>query len=157
MSTNKPVWLTEEGRAKLEEELEFLRAVRRPDVAAKIHAAKEEGDITENAGYDEAKREQAFVEGRILTLESMLKDAAIIQEGGPADMVRLGAKVTVVEDGSSSSESYQIVGSAEVDVNRGWISNESPLGKALLGRKVGESVSVQTPGGTLRFQIVSIV
>jgi transcription elongation factor GreA len=157
MSTNKPVWLTEEGRAKLEEELEYLRTVRRPDVAAKIHAAKEEGDITENAGYDEAKRDQAFVEGRIMTLESMLKDAAIIQAGGPADMVRLGTKVTVVEDGSSSPESYQIVGSAEVDVSRGWISNESPLGKALLGRTVGESVSVQTPGGTLRFRIVSIV
>ena len=157
MSTNKPVWLTEEGRAKLEEELEYLRTVRRPDVAAKIHAAKEEGDITENAGYDEAKREQAFVEGRVLTVESMLKDAAIIQEGGPADMVRLGTKVTVVEEGSSSPESYQIVGSAEVDVSRGWISNESPLGKALLGRTVGESISVQTPGGTLRFRIASIV
>jgi transcription elongation factor GreA len=156
MSTNKKVFLTEEGHAKLEEELEYLRTVRRPDVASKIHSAKEEGDITENAGYDEAKREQAFVEGRIMTLESMLKDAVIIQEGGPADMVRLGTKVTVVEEGTSSSESYQIVGSAEVDVSRGWISNESPLGKAVLGRSVGESVSVQTPSGTLRFRILSI-
>jgi transcription elongation factor GreA len=156
MSTNKPVWLTEEGRAKLEDELEHLRSVRRPEIAAKIHAAKEEGDITENAAYDEAKREQAFVEGRIMTLESMLKDAVIIQEGGPADMVRLGAKVTVMEEGSSSPESYQIVGSAEVDLNSGRISNESPLGKALLGRSVGESVLVQTPGGTLRFRVVSI-
>ncbi len=119
MSTNKKVFLTEEGHVKLEEELEYLRNVRRPDVAAKIHAAKEEGDITENAGYDEAKREQAFVEGRILTLEGMLKDAVIIQEGGPADMVRLGARVTVMEEGSSSPESYQIVGSAEVDRGQG--------------------------------------
>jgi transcription elongation factor GreA len=156
MSTSKKVFLTEEGHQKLEEELEYLRTVRRPEVAAKIHAAKEEGDITENAGYDEAKSDQAFVEGRIMTLENMLKDAVIIQEGGPADMVRLGAKVTVMEEGSSSPESYQIVGSAEVDVSRGWISNESPLGKAVLGRGVGESVSVQTPGGTLRFRILSI-
>jgi transcription elongation factor GreA len=156
MSTNKKVFLTQEGHAKLVEELEYLRNVRRPEVAAKIHAAKEEGDITENAGYDEAKSDQAFVEGRILTLESMLKDAVIIQEGGPVDKVRLGAHVTVMEEGASSPESYQIVGSAEVDVSRGWISNESPLGKSLLGRTVGDSVSVQTPGGTLRFQIVSI-
>jgi transcription elongation factor GreA len=156
MSTGKKVFLTEEGHQKLEEELEYLRTVRRPEVAAKIHAAKEEGDITENAGYDEAKSDQAFVEGRIMTLENMLKDAVIIQEGGPADMVRLGVKVTVMEEGASSPESYQIVGSAEVDVSRGWISNESPLGKAVLGRGVGESVSVQTPGGTLRFRILSI-
>jgi transcription elongation factor GreA len=156
MSTNRKVFLTAEGQAKLEEELAYLVNVRRPDVASKIHSAKEEGDITENAGYDEAKREQAFVEGRIMTLEAMLKDAVLIQEGGPADMVRLGAKVTVVEDGSSSPESYLIVGSAEVDLNKGYISNESPMGKALLGRTVGESVSVQTPGGTLRFRITKI-
>lgn len=156
MSSNKKVFLTQEGRDKLAEELEYLIKVRRPEIAARIHAAKEEGDITENAGYDEAKHEQGFVEGRIMTVENMLKDAVIIQEGGTGDMVSLGARVTVREEGDSKAETFLIVGSAEVDLDRGWISNESPMGKALLGRAVGDSVSVQTPGGTLRFEIVRI-
>lgn len=156
MALNRKVFLTEAGWQKLKEELDFLIHVRRPEIAEKIRAAKEEGDVTENAAYDEAKDEQAFVEGRILTIENLLKDAEIIQDAGPSDKVRLGNRVTVIEDGRSEAETYQIVGSAEVDVVKGWISNESPLGKSLLGRSVGDSVAVQTPGGTLCFKIIEI-
>jgi len=156
MSANKTVFLTEEGRAKLQEELNYLITVRRPDVASKIHAAKEEGDVSENAGYEEAKRDQAFVEGRIMTVENILKDAVLIQEQGPSDKVRVGTRVTVQEEGSSEKENYQIVGSAEVDVSKGWISNESPLGRSLLGCAVGDAITVQTPGGLLRFKVIHI-
>ena len=156
MAGNKKVFLTEEGRAKLEEELQHLYEVRRPEVAARIQAAKEEGDISENAGYEEAKREQAFVEGRVLTIESMLKNVEIIQQEGPSDEVRLGTRVTVVEDGGSEKEVYQIVGSVEADVASGCISNESPLGQSLMGHSVGDSVLVKAPSGTLSFKIVAI-
>lgn len=156
MAGNKKIFVTEEGRAKLEEELQHLYEVRRPDVAAKIQAAKEEGDISENAGYEEAKREQAFVEGRVLTIEALLKNVEIIQTEGPSDEVRLGTCVTVVEDGGSEKEVYQIVGSVEADVAKGYISNESPLGESLMGRSVGDSVSVNAPSGTLAFKIVAI-
>jgi transcription elongation factor GreA len=152
----KKVFLTEDGRAKLEEELQHLYEVRRPEVAARIKAAKAEGDVSENAAYEEAKREQAFVEGRVLTLETMLKDVEIIRQEGPSDNVRLGARVTVVEDGGSEQEVYQIVGSVEADVASGYISNESPLGRSLIGRSVGDSVDVEAPSGILSFRIVAI-
>ena len=156
MAEIKKIFVTEEGRAKLEEELQHLYEVRRPEVASKIQAAKEEGDISENAGYEEAKREQAFVEGRVLTFEGMLKNVEIIQNEGPSDEVRLGTRVTVVEDGGSEEEVYQIVGSVEADVAGGYISNESPLGESLMGRSVGDSVSVEAPSGTLAFKIVAL-
>ncbi len=151
----KEVFLTFEGKKKLEEELEYLCTVRRSQVAQRIHDAKAEGDISENAGYDEAKTEQAFVEGRILTLGAMLKNAVIIEPDGSSDTVELGNRVTVVEDGGQP-ETYQIVGPAEVDPGNGRISNESPLGKSLMGHRVGDTVTVQTPGGTLHFQITHI-
>jgi transcription elongation factor GreA len=156
MAGIKKIFVTEEGRAKLEEELQHLYEVRRPEVASRIQAAKEEGDISENAGYEEAKREQAFVEGRVLTIEGMLKNVEIIQNEGPSDEVRLGTRVTVVEDGGSEKEVYQIVGSVEADVASGYISNESPLGESLMGRSVGDSVSVEAPSGTLAFKIVAL-
>ncbi|HID61724.1 MAG TPA: transcription elongation factor GreA [Anaerolineae bacterium] len=149
------IFLTLEGRRKLEEELEYLRTVRRAEVAERIHSAKEEGDITENAAYDYAKEEQAFVEGRIQALEMTLRKAVII-EGGSTDKVDLGVFVTVVEQGGDTPETYQIVGSIEADPTNGRISNESPMGKALLGHQVGDEVAVSTPGGILHFQIVSI-
>ena len=149
------IFLTLEGRHKLEEELEYLRTVRRAEVAERIHAAKDEGDIMENAAYDYAKEEQAFVEGRIQGLETTLRRAIII-EGGSTDEVGLGARVTVMERGGDMPETYQIVGSVEADPINGRISNESPIGKALLGHGVGEEVAVSTPGGLLHFQIVSI-
>jgi transcription elongation factor GreA len=149
------IFLTLEGRRKLEEELEYLRTVRRAEVAERIHAAKDEGDITENAAYDYAKEEQAFVEGRIQALETTLRKATII-EGGSTDVVGLGTRVTVVERGGDTPETYQIVGSVEADPANGRISNESPIGKALLGHRVGDEIAVSTPGGILHFQIVSI-
>ena len=147
--------LTREGYARLQEELDFLRTVRRREVADHIRVAKEDGDITENAGYEAAKSEQAFLEGRIMTLEAMLKNAVFIEENEPTDVVKPGCRVTVVEEGGEP-ETFQIVGSAEADPAHGRISNESPLGRALLGHKAGEEVSIQTPGGPSRFQIVHI-
>jgi transcription elongation factor GreA len=152
----KPVFLTPEGRHKLEEELEYFVNVRRREVAQRIYSAKEEGDITENAEYEDAKNEQAFVEGRILTLEAMLKNAVLIEDNGPKDEVGLGTHVTVQESGGDGPETYHIVGSVEVDPAAGRISNESPLGKALLGKKPGDEVEVLTPDGPVYFQIVSI-
>jgi len=149
------IFVTLEGRHKLEEELEYLRTVRRAEVAERIHSAKEAGDIMENAAYDYAKEEQAFVEGRIQALEVTLRKAMII-EGSSTDEVGLGARVTVMERGGDMPETYQIVGSVEADPTKGRISNESPIGKALLGHGVGEEVAVSTPGGLLHFQIVSI-
>ena len=153
--TEKPVFLTEKGRAKLEKELEHLCSVRRPEVAQRIHLAKEEGDIMENAGYDAAKNEQAFVEGRILTIQGMLKNAQIIERHGPVGQVDLGASVTIAEQGEAP-EVYTIVGSAEADPSNGFISNESPVGQALMGHRVGDEVTVKTPGGDFSLRIVAI-
>lgn len=152
---DKEVFLTPEGRSKLEEELDYLITVRRPEVAEQIRAAKAEGDIMESAGYDEAKAQQAFLEGRILTIQNMLKNAVMIEDNGPSDVVRVGSYVTVIERGGDP-ETFRIVGSAEADPTNGFISNESPLGKALLKHRVGEEVTVQTPGGTLYFRIDAI-
>ena len=149
------IFLTLEGRRKLEEELEYLCTVRRAEVAERIQSAKDAGDIMENAAYDYAKEEQAFVEGRIQALETTLRKATII-EGTSTDKVGLGTYVTVVEQGGDTLETYQIVGSVEADPANGRISNESPIGKALLSHRVGDEVAVSTPGGILYFQIVSI-
>jgi transcription elongation factor GreA len=153
--TNQETYLTPEGYAKLEEEFHYLKTVRRAEVAAAIHEAKMDGDVSENAGYEEAKRQQAFLEGRILTLDAMLKSAVIIEANGPTDKVILGCQVTVVEEGLEP-ETYTIVGSAEANPADGRISNESPLGKALMGRKPGETFSFETPGGVLEMQLLSI-
>lgn len=154
-NTNE-VYLTPEGLRKLKEELDYLRNVRRPEVARRIHEAKADGDVSENAGYDEAKNEQAFIEGRIMTLEALLQKAIVIQEADTKEEVRLGSLVSIRELGSDEVETYQIVGSAEVDPRNGKISNVSPLGKALMGRRIGERVTVQTPGGILHFEVVKI-
>lgn len=152
----KPIFLTPEGRAKLEAELENLRTVRRAQVAERIHAAKEEGDIMENSAYDEAKNEQAFVEGRIMTIEQMLKNAVMIDSTRATDAVGIGSYVTVVERGSREEEMYQIVGSAEADPANGRISNESPVGRALLGQPEGKEVQVKTPNGVRYLKITEI-
>lgn len=151
----KPIFLTPEGRAKLEAELEQLKTVRRAQVAERIHAAKEEGDIMENSAYDEAKNEQAFVEGRILTIEQMLKNAVMIDATRPSDSVGIGSYVTVAEQGNST-EVYQIVGSAEADPTRGRISNESPIGRALLGKRIGDEIQVKVPDGVRHLKIIDI-
>ncbi len=155
----KTFFLTAEGHEKLCTELEYLKTVRRREVAEKIRSAKEEGDLSENAGYDQAKEEQAFVEGRIMTLERILRTTAIIEEKGPTDQVGLGSRVTVVEvdgDRRSPPETYHLVGSAEADPSKGRISNESPLGNALMGLSIGQSVQVSAPGGVLYFEIIDI-
>ena len=153
--TNQETFLTPEGYQKLEEELDLLKNVRRPEVAAAIHEAKMDGDVSENAGYEEAKRQQAFLEGRIITVETMLKNAVLIEANGPSDTVILGSQVTVVEDGFDP-ETYTIVGSAEANPGDGRISNESPLGKALIGRKEGDMVAFETPGGQVQMKLISI-
>ena len=152
----KPIFLTPEGRAKLEAELEQLKTVRRAQVAERIHSAKEEGDIMENSAYDEAKNEQAFVEGRIMTVEQMLKNAVMIDKTRASDSVGIGSYVTVVERGDDDDEMYQIVGSAEADPTRGRISNESPVGRALLGKRVGEEVQVKIPDGLRHLKIMEM-
>ena len=155
----RPTFLTPSGMKKLEEELEYLRTVRRQEVAQRLHDAMEGGDIQENAEYEDARNERAFVEGRILTLETILNQATLIEEGtGPTDQVGLGSRVTVIEvnGGEGEPEQYHVVGSAEADPVAGRISNESPLGRVLMGAKVGEVVKVNAPDGLLRFKIVTI-
>ena len=151
----QPTFLTHQGHQKLEQELNHLRTVRRQEVARRLHQALTEGDLLENAELEDARNEQAFVEGRILTLESMLGNAVLIEEKGPQDAVGLGSRVTVTE-GNEPPETYHIVGSAEADPAQGLISNESPLGRALLGRKVGDTAEVNAPAGVLAFKIVGI-
>ena len=155
MVTNQETFLTPEGYKRLEEELEYLKNVRRPEVAAAIHEAKMDGDVSENAGYEEAKRQQGFLEGRIITVETMLKNAVLIETTGSSDTVLLGSRVTVVEDGFDP-ETYTIVGSAEANPGDGRISNESPLGNALIGSRVGDLVSFEAPGGTVEMKLISI-
>lgn len=149
-------FLTPDGRLKLEQELNHLRTVKRVQVAQSLKDAVEEGDLSENAGYADTKHEQAFVEGRIQELESILSNAQILAETVRNDIVLLGASVTVTEGNGAPRETYQIVGRAEADPTRGRISNESPLGKALLGKRVGDLVRVDTPGGTVHFEILTI-
>jgi len=154
--TEKPVFLTREGLEKLEEELEYLETTKRTEVAARIQSAKEEGDISENAEYDDAKHEQAFVEGRIMTLRSMISNAELIKEDVPSDIVRLGSRVTVQEDGDGETNIYYVVGSAEADPLNGRISNESPIGRALMGRAANSVVSYQAPDGKISLTILHI-
>lgn len=152
---NRPTYLSKDGLEKLRAELDEMVSVKRPEVANRIHDAKEHGDLSENAEYEDAKNEQAFLEGKILALEGMLSSAVIIDTDRPAGVVSLGSKITVKETGSKP-ESYTLVGAAEANPKDGLISNESPLGKALLGRKIGDDVKVNAPQGTLSFRVVAI-
>jgi transcription elongation factor GreA len=155
--SNNTVYLTKEGLEKLEAELNYLVNVRRKEIADQIAEAKAEGDISENAGYDEAKNAQAFLEGRIREVENKIRNAQLIDElSSPANVVALGRKVVVQEAGTTFDESYSIVGSVEVDPKNGRISNESPMGKALLGKKVGDKVTVKTPSGEIAFTILKV-
>ena len=151
---NKPAYLSQEGLDKLRDELAEMVTVRRAEVAARIQEAKEHGDITENAEYEDAKNEQAFVEGRIQTLEALIKNAVLIDENHSTDHVQIGSTVSVEsEDGK---ETFTIVGSAEAKPAEGRISNESPVGRSLLGRKKGEKVVVKVPAGDFTYKIVGI-
>jgi transcription elongation factor GreA len=149
-------FLTREGHEEKVRELEYLRRTKRQQVAERLHLALEEGELLENAELEDARNEQSFVEGRIMQLEMLLSDVIIIEEAdGPRDMIGLGSRVTVAE-GGGPPEMYHIVGSAEADPAQGKLSNESPLGRALLGRKVGETAEVNAPGGRLSFAVLSI-
>jgi transcription elongation factor GreA len=149
----KPVYLTAAGLEKLKAELNHLVTAERPRVAARIHDAKLDGDITENAEYEDAKQEQSFLEGRIATLEAQLRNASLIEKGN-GDKVSIGSKVVI--KGADGEESFTIVGSAEAAPREGRISNESPVGAALMGKKKGEKFIVQAPGGELEYTLVKI-
>lgn len=153
----KEVVLTTEGLKSLEGELEFLKSEKRREIADKIRVARGFGDLSENAEYDEAKNEQAQVETRILKLESMLKDAIIIDfDEVPTDKVSIGSAVKVRDLDTKEDAEYIIVGSSEVDPFKNKISNESPVGSSLLGKKKGETTVVETPGGKMKFKIINI-
>ena len=151
---NKPTYLSREGLEELKNELDEMTNVRRAEVAARIHDAKEHGDLSENAEYEDAKNEQAFVEGRIQTLQALIKNATIIDENHSTDHVQIGSTVTV--DGEDGVETFTIVGSTEARPSNGRISNESPVGRALLGRKKGDKVVVHAPAGDMTFAITNI-
>lgn len=157
MAIEKVFPMTKAGKGKLEQELEQLKTVKRKEVVERIKIARSFGDLSENSEYDSAKDEQAFVEGRITTLENMIRNAKIIEESDlVSDTVSLGKSVTFVELPDGEEETYTIVGSAEADPFEGKISNDSPIAQSLIGKKVGEQVTVQTPGGEMQVKIVSI-
>ncbi len=154
---DKETVLTREGLQKLELELEDLKTVHRKEVNDRIRQAKEFGDISENAEYEDAKQEQAFVEGRIMKVEAMIRNARIIDiSDAVSDVVHLGATVKVKDVKAGQSYEFTIVGSTEADPVRQRLSNESPLGRSLLGHKKGESVEVTTPRGVVTYKIEGI-
>ena len=155
--TDKPAYLTRDGRVKLEAELEDLITNGRKQVAERIGAAKELGDISESGEYEDAKNSQAHLEARIREIKSILSRAQIIdEESGQSHEVRVGSRVTVRIDGEDDEETYTIVGSTEANPRNGKISNESPIGSALLGKRSRQKVQVQTPSGVLKLTIVKI-
>ena len=157
MAQRRETYLTPAGLKKYKGELDDLRNSRRQDVAERIQRAKEIGGTVDNAEYDEAKNEQAFVEGHILELEAIINNAVIIdsRKKSPKGLVVIGSVVKVAREGTKNQD-YTIVGSAEADPSTGKISNESPIGQALLGRKIGDKVEVSTPSGVVKLGIVEI-
>jgi len=153
MSKQNDFYLTKEGLAELEAELKDLKENKRKEVASALKEAKEFGDLSENTDWDDAKSRQVFIEGRISELENILKHAKVI-EGGSSDAVSVGSVVDVeIEDGQHT---FQIVGSTEANPDQGKISDESPIGKALLGKKVGEHAEVEIPAGTTTYKVIKI-
>ena len=151
------VILTKEGKEELEKRLEYLKVTKRAEITERIKTAREFGDLSENAEYDAAKNEQAMVEGEILEIENKLKHAVIIKDSaGKKGTVSLGSKVEFINEDTGEAYSYEIVGTTEADVEQGRISNESPIGNALLGRKVNDSIKVKVPVGVLSLKIKSV-
>jgi len=156
MSEKKTV-LTYDGLKKLEQELQHLKVVRRKEVAEKIKEARGQGDLSENAEYDSAKEEQAEIEARIVTVEKMLRNAEVIDEEEiSTDIISIGSKVRIYDVEYSEEIEYTIVGSAEADPKRGFISNESPLGSSLMGHAVGDKIEVEAPDGTIEYNVLEI-
>lgn len=155
--TNEGVVLTHEGVKELEEKLEYLKTVRRLEIAEEIKTARAFGDLSENAEYDAAKNEQAKIEGEIVMLEKMLRNATVVDEDEvDVQRVNVGTTVRILDKEYNEEIEYKIVGSAEADVSTNKISNESPVGRALLGKKVGNLVKVETPGGIIKLKILDI-
>lgn len=153
----KTIKITDDGLKKLQEELETLKTEGRTDIAEKIKVARGYGDLSENSEYDEAKNEQAKMEARILEIETMLKNVEIIEDiKGKAKTVRLGAKVKILDLEYDEEEEYRVVGSTEADSRQGKISDESPMGKALIGKKIGDEVIVEAPAGEFKVKILEI-
>ena len=151
----KKVILTEEGYNQLVEKLNYLKSVRRIEVADRLKAAIALGDLSENSEYDDAKNEQAFLEGEILELEEKIRNSDIISDTG-GDVVTLGSRVVILDIEEDETEEYMIVGSTEADPDAAKISNESPVGAALIGKSVGEIVDVHAPAGIIKYKIVEI-
>ena len=151
----RPLYLTPDGAAKLRADLEDLRGPKRQELAKRLRHAVQQGDLSENADYLSAKEDQAFLEGRILELETILREASIVDTPTTSDMVDLGTTVIVAEAGQEP-ETYQLVGLKEADPRQGKISHESPLGRALMGKRVGDTAEAVTPGGTIRLRILEI-
>ncbi len=157
MDDQNVFYVTEEGLQRIKEELEYLTTVKRLELSDRLQKAISQGDLSENADYHDAKREQGFLEGRIRELESSLRRAQVIEDHGRTDRVRIGCTVTVQEVGEDVEETYRIVGVHEAAPADGLISNESPFGQALLGAKVGETVQVRTPAGeVIKLKVRSI-
>ena len=157
MSQSKKFIMTYEGVKKLEEELEYLKTVKRKEITEKIKVALGYGDLSENSEYDEAKYDQAFTEGRIIQLENMLKNAVVVDESEiPKDKISVGSIVKVMDYEFDEEVEYTIVGSAEADPMNFKISNESPVGSALIGKKVGDIVEVTVPSGISKFEVLEI-
>jgi transcription elongation factor GreA len=148
-------YLTRNGYQKLLEELDYLRTTKRQEVADRLHEAMEGGELIEDAEYEAAKNEQAFVEGRIQELEILLANARVVEETGKMDVVQIAAKVTIQENGGDP-EVYTIVGPAEANPREGRISNESPLGRALMDHRAGDSVTVDAPDGSFTIRIIKV-
>lgn len=149
-------YITKEGLEKLKKELQDLVSIKRKEVIAKIEQAKEFGDLSENAEYHSARDEQAFIEGRIAELNVILRNAIIIEETTSNGLVKVGSKIKITDDSGKIIKEYKIVGSEEADPTQGLISNESPIGRAFLGKKVNEIVEIQTPRGVITYKIMEI-
>lgn len=156
VSTEKQYPMTVAGKQKLQDELTHLITVKRKEVVERIKIARSFGDLSENSEYDSAKEDQAFVEGRISTLESMIRNAVMIEGEGNNDIVTLGKTVTFMEIPDGDEETYTIVGSAEADPIEGLISNDSPIAKGLIGKTTGDRVKILTPGGEMDVEIKTI-
>ena len=156
MTENKEVILTKEKLEKLEDELEYLKTKKRPEMAEKIKIARSFGDLSENADYDEAKNEQGEVESRIMKIEDMIRNAKTIEVNENADVVGVGNTVTLYDEEFEEDVEYKIVGTAESNPLEGYISNESPVGEAIIGHKVKDRVEVDTPNGKMYFVIKNI-
>ncbi|MEJ2752793.1 MAG: transcription elongation factor GreA [Candidatus Promineifilaceae bacterium] len=153
---NDVVYVTADGLQNLKDELTYLTTTKREELSVKLETAIAQGDLKENADYHDAKEEQGFVEARVRDIEDILRRAQIIDDNGPSDIVRVGSTVTVSEEGYDEEETYSIVGAAEANPAEGRISNESPIGQALLGARKGQVVRANTPGGNIEFTILSI-